>query len=268
MPFIKYVLNQKNIKMKHSKRPVPDPKKKVFNPELLKNFSSKGIMIQPSLLKLFKGILMLVTMSILSSELSAKDLTSLHLNYTGNKTKLSWQAAPEKNQNYFIIERSENGKTYKAIGMVKASSEPEHFYSFIDKDEYADAAYYRLKIKHSDNGEKDIAHAVALKINPDLKNLIIYEAPDAAMEFYADVSMLNGEKIIIEATDEEGQYLLNKSLNRGEMMAKFRTSPKKGVCIIRAFFHNSIVKCRLTVEEGTLNVAQNIPDKNQLFILK
>jgi hypothetical protein len=63
------------------------------------------------------------------------------------KVKLNWQTVSEQDADKFIIERSEDGINYKAIGSVKANNNAisANNYTFIDVSPLNGRAHYRLK---------------------------------------------------------------------------------------------------------------------------
>lgn len=69
-------------------------------------------------------------------------------NFTGiikdNKAALTWSTAREENNNYFVIERSVNGRNYDSVGRVQAGSNTSNTYSFTEANTNA-ISYYRLK---------------------------------------------------------------------------------------------------------------------------
>ncbi len=64
-----------------------------------------------------------------------------------NTVLLSWETATEKNNAYFIIERSTNGTTFEAIGKVVGATTSNELnkYSFTDASTVVGTNYYRLK---------------------------------------------------------------------------------------------------------------------------
>ena len=60
---------------------------------------------------------------------------------------LEWTTSSEENNNYFLVERSINGKDWQSIGKISGAgtSSVEHSYSFEDTKPIAGISYYRLK---------------------------------------------------------------------------------------------------------------------------
>jgi hypothetical protein len=66
--------------------------------------------------------------------------------YTSNSVKVNWTTASEQNNDYFIIENSIDGYTWKQAGVVNGAGNSNQVlnYSFIDYSPYLGLSYYRL----------------------------------------------------------------------------------------------------------------------------
>ncbi|MGZ3883513.1 MAG: T9SS type A sorting domain-containing protein [Bacteroidia bacterium] len=75
------------------------------------------------------------------------ELTTFTGECRGNVVVLNWSTVTEKNNDYFSIERSENGIDFIQLGTVKGSgkSDSRVDYTFTDKNQLRKQAYYRLK---------------------------------------------------------------------------------------------------------------------------
>src|SRR5690606_26093002 len=75
------------------------------------------------------------------------ELISFTGKFVANGTLLEWATATEKDNNYFEIERSQDGKEFKAIGRVGGNNNSTSInrYNFTDKDQLPGLVYYRLK---------------------------------------------------------------------------------------------------------------------------
>lgn len=80
---------------------------------------------------------------------------------------LNWFTAAEKGTDYFIIEKSEDTKSYKEIGRVKASwnSDQLKAYALVDKDNKPGIYYYRLSLSNH-GAHTDWVPVIALRIKP------------------------------------------------------------------------------------------------------
>jgi len=65
----------------------------------------------------------------------------------GNNVRVSWTTASEVNNNYFTVQRSDDGFSYRDVGIVAGSGTTSqmHSYSFVDTEPTWGATYYRLK---------------------------------------------------------------------------------------------------------------------------
>jgi hypothetical protein len=74
------------------------------------------------------------------------ELLSFNAHQEKNFNMLNWQTTSEKNNDYFLIERSENGIDFKNIGKVIGAGNSDNMqsYSFLDKSPMKGMNYYRL----------------------------------------------------------------------------------------------------------------------------
>lgn len=74
-------------------------------------------------------------------------LTSFTARQKDNKIQLEWTTASEINNDYFTVERTENGVTFEEVATVKGTgnSSSPHIYSAYDHHPIFGNAYYRLK---------------------------------------------------------------------------------------------------------------------------
>jgi uncharacterized delta-60 repeat protein len=107
-------------------------------------------------------------------------LSSFYAQKQANKVVLQWQTSSEQDVKQFVIERSNDGKTYKTIGTVAATgnSTLTRHYSFADQSPYMSTGnYYRLLMQDIDGNYK---YSKILIINFDgqlTTNLSIFPNP-------------------------------------------------------------------------------------------
>lgn len=70
-----------------------------------------------------------------------------NVNLKSNKSSLTWATATELNNDFFQIERSPDGRTFEAIGLVNGAGTSYETlqYAFTDEKPLAGWNYYRLK---------------------------------------------------------------------------------------------------------------------------
>jgi hypothetical protein len=97
-------------------------------------------------------------------------------NFTGivkdNKTALSWSTASELNNNYFIVERSLNGRSFDSVGRVNAGTTSANTYSYTENNSNS-VSYYRLK-QVDVNGTYIYSTVITLKNSGSSKEMTIY----------------------------------------------------------------------------------------------
>lgn len=83
-------------------------------------------------------------------------LTVFNVVKSGATALVKWETADEENSDYFIIERSDNARTWNAIGRVAAagSSSSVLSYSYRDLHPLHGNNYYRLRMVDKDGGSK------------------------------------------------------------------------------------------------------------------
>jgi hypothetical protein len=99
---------------------------------------------------------------------------------TGDDGLMQWTTTDEINTASYIIERSIDGRNYKATGHVKASNTTgTHSYQFIDAAITSlptTVVYYRLKMTDLD-GHSRYSRIVTLPLNKDQQAIMVYPNP-------------------------------------------------------------------------------------------
>lgn len=94
------------------------------------------------------------------------------LSFTGEKQKegvlLKWRTASEKENDYFVVEKSSNGIEYDSIGKVAGAGNAaaENAYSFFDKENNTESAVRYYRLKQVDIDGKTIYSSI-VKVNGD-----------------------------------------------------------------------------------------------------
>lgn len=95
-----------------------------------------------------------------------------------NTVKLNWLTASERNNGYFDIERSANGREWSAIGQVKGNGTTAKAtnYAFADETPLATVNYYRLKQVDMD-GKSSYSPTVSVNFKGNGKQLSVFPNP-------------------------------------------------------------------------------------------
>ncbi|MBK6263484.1 T9SS type A sorting domain-containing protein [Marivirga sp. S37H4] len=106
----------------------------------------------------------------------------ISLNYFKGKlthkgAELNWKTSSELNNDFFEIQKSEDGRSFKKIGLVKGNGTTDAFsqYTFVDKSENSGTTYYRFK-QVDYNGE--FAYSPIVSIDFKMKAGIISLYPN------------------------------------------------------------------------------------------
>ncbi|MCB9360693.1 MAG: T9SS type A sorting domain-containing protein [Flavobacteriales bacterium] len=104
-------------------------------------------------------------------------LTNFTANCVGSNVELNWSTQTEVNNDYFTIEKSENGFDFYALAQVNGNgnSQTSINYNFIDDSYNYQAAYYRLK-QTDYNGNYEYHNIVAINCN-EFDDVNIYPNP-------------------------------------------------------------------------------------------
>lgn len=152
------------------------------------------------------------TLPVSFGEVSVKKL--------GANAELNWITLNEINNDYFLVERSEDGINFKSAGKVfgKGGSSSQQFYSYLDPiNSSAKVIYYRLKQFDLD-GKTFFSNTVSLRLSGiKLNNYTVYPNP-----FAGDIKLqIETEKqtaMTVRISNVSGQVVVNKqvSLQKGQ----------------------------------------------------
>ena len=104
------------------------------------------------------------------------------LTFTGQlnnaEVLLNWQTATEKNNSYYVIERSADNRQYQSIGEEKAGSSGSsvHDYGFTDTKPLSGVSYYRIKQVDAD-GKFSYSSVIAIRLNTNGNAVQVYPNP-------------------------------------------------------------------------------------------
>ncbi|MBX2932142.1 MAG: T9SS type A sorting domain-containing protein [Chitinophagaceae bacterium] len=138
------------------------------------------------------------------------------LNNERNWVNIAWTTANEINNNYFVVEKSEDGIHFITVDSVKAKNMQNiNSYTALDKMPYAKITYYRLKQVDVD-GKYTYSTIVAVRMSNNHYTFNIYPNPvhDVAMAEITSATATNSNIII---TDIAGRIIKQQpvKLQRG-----------------------------------------------------
>jgi uncharacterized delta-60 repeat protein len=168
-----------------------------------------------------------------------------------SKVVLQWQTASEEGVKQFVIERSNDGKSFKAIGTVAAAgnSTITKRYSFADQSPITSASnYYRLLMQDADGNFKysktliikfDGQLSTEMKVYPSIvKDILQVQLPDG-MNGNIGIQIIDMNGRVIRRNNIAGDgHALNTTMDVSTLI--------KGVYIIKATAGNTSVTSRFT----------------------
>ncbi len=146
---------------------------------------------------------------------------------SGETNVMEWLTVSETRSDYFVVERSRDGKTFEPVGKVKGAgnSTVEKTYSFTDEHPFSGINYYRLKQVDYD-GNFSYSQTVSVTTMHESAIIKIYPVPsgkELSCEFYSD----ENSEIKIYVTDVLGNTMLRKDLKAKQGLNKDKIDIEK-----------------------------------------
>jgi len=153
-------------------------------------------------------------------------------NIDNRYVKLDWQTATEINNDYFSIERSNNGKNWKEIAKLTGAGNSNTIlnYSIFDRNPLYGTSYYRLKQTDFDGQFSfsqtryisiDKGNTISIYPNPtegliaiesddfELKDVIIYNILGQDVSMYTKVVKFDATELVIDLSNlNSGMYIV------------------------------------------------------------
>ena len=161
------------------------------------------------------------------------ELITFNGNLEDDHSKLYWQTATEINNDYFILEKSDDGLVWRDIGKLKGAGNSTQInnYLFNDYELLPEIMYYRLKQVDFD-GKKNYSNIVYLQSIKNNSNTSIFPNPSSGV-----FTIKSNETILsYDITDNLGQLVCTgtSSLFDISMLAE-------GIYFIKIKLNNELV---------------------------
>lgn len=106
------------------------------------------------------------------------ELVSFDAKLNGRVAKITWETAQEMNNDYFVVERTDNGFDWIDIRRIEAigNSKTTQFYEVEDANFYRGTSYYRLK-QFDKTGEVFYSETRAITWDYDFENTVLFPNP-------------------------------------------------------------------------------------------
>jgi hypothetical protein len=173
----------------------------------------------------FSGVTLIrdsLRFTLASTDTANTPLPVTWLNFSGtnngSSNTLKWSTSSEQNNDYFSIQRSEDGLEWNEIGKTsgKGNSTQRSNYKFIDLSPKSSLNYYRLK-QVDFNGDVDYSNTIAVS-KEQIKAFIIYPNPanqtlTVSLHSKMEVSLMDlfGRTIEVPKSQTDIETLFNTS---------------------------------------------------------
>lgn len=131
-----------------------------------------------------------------------------------NTVGISWETVTEINNDYFTLERSQDGMYWESVVQVKGAGNSfnDRYYTTKDATPYLGTSYYRLKQTDFD-GRFSYSKIEAVRINENVLEVVrFYPNPsDGQLTIFIDA--LANEKGVFKLYDEQGKELVYQGVN-------------------------------------------------------
>lgn len=135
----------------------------------------------------------------------------------GNKTKLQWKTASEKNNKLFVIDRSVDGLEFTTVGSVEGAgnSTSQKEYELIDSQPNYGINYYRLKQVDVD-GTFKFFPLIDVNIDEEI-SFTLYPNPVGSDELLTiSFDKISQSKLTVNITDLTGKMFMSKEFYVGD----------------------------------------------------
>lgn len=145
------------------------------------------------------------------------ELLSFKAKAINSSVQLTWETASEKNNDFFVVERSTNGETFEQVAKVSGNgtSSTMHYYKVIDNAPVFGLNYYRLKQVDLD-GTFAYSKVVTAHISEGQQKAVLY--PNPAAEQLAVSFAKPSEKVVIRIINLLGQELMVKEAQKTDLV--------------------------------------------------
>lgn len=140
------------------------------------------------------------------------ELTRFDGQCSGKNVLLNWATASEINNNFFTIERSDDGITFQGIGTINGAgnSTSTLYYMFSDNQSFTNGAYYRLK-QTDYNGDSKTSSVIFVASCTDNTNTIdVYDQGGNDCTLLINSAFSDNYNLILYST--LGQIIFSKKI--------------------------------------------------------
>ena len=161
------------------------------------------------------------------------------LSFNGKKERntntINWSTATEKDNDYFILEKSFDGKMFKEIARINAigNSNVKQNYRFTDTKKINHLCYYRLVTVDKNGNDEITSEVINIKGTRNIVDLNIYPNPTVEV-LNLNLSSNKHQNAIVKIIDITGKVILTKQIenDHNQVQIDINALPK-GIYIIK-----------------------------------
>ncbi|HEY4156212.1 MAG TPA: T9SS type A sorting domain-containing protein, partial [Puia sp.] len=144
---------------------------------------------------------------------------------------LDWTTASEMNNDYFAIERNDDGTTWKPAGTVKSAgnSSTAQKYSLTTDKANSASSYFRLKQTDVDGNTKYFNTIQVNNCHTDQVGISIYPNPTNGVSLFGRIDLKANEVYSIVIYDTFGRMISSSTSNQPEFTVNFPHTLASGV---------------------------------------
>ena len=140
----------------------------------------------------------------------------------GAGVQVAWATASEKNSDYFVVERSDNGRTFATLKRLEAqgNSTARHDYAIFDAAPLPGTSYYRLRQVDRD-GKTSYSNVALVRFDGQAGTpaLVAYPNPATDTGFKLSASNLGGGSGTVRVFDGLGRLVHTQDVTSGAVQA-------------------------------------------------
>jgi hypothetical protein len=163
------------------------------------------------------------------------DLISFTGQCNNNKIDLDWSTGSETNNNYFTIERSDDGRGWEAVGTVKSQGNSTHVqkYSFAAEEANGAISYFRLKQTDIDGKDQYFSIIQVNNCTMNTRAVSLFPNPSNGGAIHVRISGGGNETSSVAVYDGFGKIVGCFSSNQPEFSLNFSQTLPSGIYFAR-----------------------------------
>lgn len=164
----------------------------------------------------------------------------------GSRVKAQWATAQEKNNDYFELERSENGIDFHRVAVVDGAGDSKELQEYVSVDEnpYVGDSYYRL-VQHDFDGKMEVFNTVHVELFSEKRFSIV-----------GNPSM--GNQLEIFMAEESWGYQSYVYSLSGRLLQKKNILPGNNTLFLDSNVNSGIIVVQILNETGHLELSAKI----------